>query len=107
MRFDLSQEEYSNALKSALHFIDTGDDSSGVQAMERLLASIWDTIAGVNTIECLMLMDSATKDIAIALIIGRAYYGRPSNLTVNTQLEANFQKEYRAQVMASRSDAPK
>lgn len=106
MKFDLSREEYGNALKSALDVIDAGAERAGTQAMEQLLANTWDSIAYANITECLMVMDSPTRDIALALIIGRAYFGRPSNLTCSTELERNFQKVFQKQIKTSGGEAP-
>ena len=103
VKFDLSADEYGNAVRSALDLIGANAASSQAQAMELVLASVWDTIAYANTIDCLMTMDSRTRDIALRLIIGRAYYGRPSDLIASTaELERVFQDVYRRQVEAKR-----
>ena len=66
MKFNLSAEEYSNAVKSALDFIGGNAASSQAHAMELVLASVCDTVACANTIGCLVIIDSQTRDIALS-----------------------------------------
>ena len=84
VKFDLSADEYSNAVRSALDLIGAHAGSSRARAMELVLASVWNTVAYANTIDCLLTMDRPTQDLALCLIIGRAYYGPPSDLIAST-----------------------
>lgn len=102
VKLDLSAEEYGNAVGLALGLIEANAASSQAQAMKLVLASVWDTVAYVNTIDCLAAMDGPTRDIALCLIIGRAYYGRPSDsIACTAELERVFQEVYRGQVQAN------
>lgn len=69
--------------------------------MKLVLASVWDTVAYANTIDCLAAMDGLTRDIALCLIIGRAYYGRPSDsIACTSELERIFQEVCQGQGLA-------
>ena len=102
MKFEVSVEEYENAVRAALDLVDANAGSHRAEAMELVLAGVWDTLACANTLDCLGVMDRSTQRIALCLIVGRTYCGRPSGLGgTTTALEDVFHRVYRRQNAAS------
>ena len=90
MLIDVSQDDYSAAISSALEMITAQPNSAASNAMSTLLANVWDTIAVANACECLMVLDSKSRMVAFALLVGRSLYGRPSFHPERLMLEENF-----------------
>lgn len=87
MRFDVSPIEYHQALDEALDFIGRSGGSAEGNAMRELLANVWDPVMAANACEVLGLMTLRNRDVALTLLVARAYLGRPIDHPRRNEIE--------------------
>ena len=94
VQLTVTLREYQAAVVDAHAFIARRAGSSDAEAMANLLAAIEEPLNPISVVGCLVLLDAAAQQTALALLVGRCMCGRQatevdigSHLLVRTETD--------------------
>ena len=89
----LSETEYHDALTKLIEgVVGTALESVGDKEIGRFLASVWDDVVCLNTLQALSTVDLTKQRLILKAIAGRTKYGRPVGHPQRKWLEEYFLK---------------
>jgi hypothetical protein len=92
MKYAIDEGSYFSAIERALDIIVQKKGGAACEALTSLLSYVWDTSRCANMGDVFPVLDLATQEIALDLLIGRSQYGRPVRHCQKSKIENIYRR---------------